>query len=252
MMEMHGEVLAQVRGQVGLITLNRPKALNALSLGMVRDLTTVLLQWRADPAVQAVLVQGVAEFVGVEGFAQEGQGAHVQHAAAGLFLHIGIGAGQTAGAELDAAVPADHQHNHLVAVLIVDGGEYRSARGATGFAVVAEAVLLAALPGPAVVRGRGVAMAFDKSLGFSGAGNRRGEGEETALADFLAVLAGGQQAERHGLSLPGVRAARPRVARRYGRSRRGSGSACCPGPFPHNVRPRRRPSSAGRCNWPRC
>ena len=37
MTEMTGEVLAQIRGQVGCITLNRPKALNALSLGMVRD-----------------------------------------------------------------------------------------------------------------------------------------------------------------------------------------------------------------------
>ena len=32
------EVLSEVRGQVGFITLNRPRALNALSLGMVRDL----------------------------------------------------------------------------------------------------------------------------------------------------------------------------------------------------------------------
>jgi enoyl-CoA hydratase len=46
------------QGPLGLITLNRAAALNALSLGMVRDLTTVLLQWREDPAVKAVLVQG--------------------------------------------------------------------------------------------------------------------------------------------------------------------------------------------------
>ena len=32
------DVLSEVRGQVGFITLNRPRALNALSLGMVRDL----------------------------------------------------------------------------------------------------------------------------------------------------------------------------------------------------------------------
>ena len=58
MMEMHGEVLAQVRGQVGLITLNRPKALNALSRGMVRDLMTVPLAWQQDPAVLAVAIRG--------------------------------------------------------------------------------------------------------------------------------------------------------------------------------------------------
>lgn len=53
-----GHILAQRRGPLGLITLNRAGALNALSLAMVRDLTTVLLQWRDDPAVKGVLVQG--------------------------------------------------------------------------------------------------------------------------------------------------------------------------------------------------
>ena len=57
-MEMTGEVLAEVRGQVGCISLNRPKALNALSLGMVRDLMTVLLAWQQDPAVLAVAIRG--------------------------------------------------------------------------------------------------------------------------------------------------------------------------------------------------
>ena len=33
----------------GFITLNRPKALNSLSLDMVRDLTAALLAWRDDP-----------------------------------------------------------------------------------------------------------------------------------------------------------------------------------------------------------
>ena len=53
-----GQVLAEVRGTLGVITLNRPGALNALSLAMVRDLTTLLLHWRSDPAVAAVLVHG--------------------------------------------------------------------------------------------------------------------------------------------------------------------------------------------------
>lgn len=51
-------VVAEVRGQVGMITLNRPQALNALSLPMVRDITTALLAWRSDDTVQAVLLQG--------------------------------------------------------------------------------------------------------------------------------------------------------------------------------------------------
>ena len=53
-----GHVLAEVRGSTGVLTLNRPGTLNALSLPMVRDLTTVLLHWAADPAVHAVVLQG--------------------------------------------------------------------------------------------------------------------------------------------------------------------------------------------------
>ncbi|MBU0749609.1 MAG: enoyl-CoA hydratase/isomerase family protein [Gammaproteobacteria bacterium] len=52
------EVLSEVRGQVGFITLNRPRALNALSLGMVRDLMGVLLAWQNDARVLAVAIRG--------------------------------------------------------------------------------------------------------------------------------------------------------------------------------------------------
>ncbi len=55
-----GHVLAEVRGQLGLITLNRPQALNALSLAMIRDLTTLLLHWQHDVAVAAVLMRAAA------------------------------------------------------------------------------------------------------------------------------------------------------------------------------------------------
>lgn len=53
-----GDVLAERRGHVGLITLNRPKALNALSLSMVRELLATLRAWRDDPAVMAVAIRG--------------------------------------------------------------------------------------------------------------------------------------------------------------------------------------------------
>jgi enoyl-CoA hydratase len=45
-------------GHVGLISLNRPKALNALSLAMVRELTHVLQMWQSDPNVWAVAIRG--------------------------------------------------------------------------------------------------------------------------------------------------------------------------------------------------
>ena len=55
------DVLAERHGRVGCITLNRPRALNALSLDMVRALTTALEQWRDDPAVLAVAVRGTSK-----------------------------------------------------------------------------------------------------------------------------------------------------------------------------------------------
>jgi enoyl-CoA hydratase/carnithine racemase len=54
-------VLAEVRGTAGLITLNRPKALNALSLDMIRDLTAALLAWRDDPRIERVGVRGMGK-----------------------------------------------------------------------------------------------------------------------------------------------------------------------------------------------
>ena len=56
--EKKNEIIAERRGSAGLITLNRPKALNALSLGMVRELLATLLAWRDDPAVQLVAIRG--------------------------------------------------------------------------------------------------------------------------------------------------------------------------------------------------
>ena len=52
------DILLERRGSAGLITLNRPKALNALSLQMVRDLTKALKAWRDDPEVAQVAVRG--------------------------------------------------------------------------------------------------------------------------------------------------------------------------------------------------
>jgi enoyl-CoA hydratase/carnithine racemase len=51
-------VLYEVSGRVGCITLNRPKALNALSLAMVRDLTKALLEFQNNSQVLAVLIKG--------------------------------------------------------------------------------------------------------------------------------------------------------------------------------------------------
>ncbi|MDI1244496.1 MAG: enoyl-CoA hydratase/isomerase family protein [Rhodoferax sp.] len=52
------QVLSEIRGEVGFITLNRPQALNALSLPMIRDLTLCLQSWRDDELIKAVALRG--------------------------------------------------------------------------------------------------------------------------------------------------------------------------------------------------
>lgn len=52
------DILFERRGALALITLNRPQALNALTLGMMRALDPKLDEWQADPAVGAVVIQG--------------------------------------------------------------------------------------------------------------------------------------------------------------------------------------------------
>jgi enoyl-CoA hydratase/carnithine racemase len=54
-------VVIEERGNAGLITLNRPKALNALSLGMVRDITAALLKWRDQANIQLVAIRGMGK-----------------------------------------------------------------------------------------------------------------------------------------------------------------------------------------------
>lgn len=52
------EVVSEKVGAVACITLNRPKALNALSLPMVRELTHILRGFEVDPDVLAVVIRG--------------------------------------------------------------------------------------------------------------------------------------------------------------------------------------------------
>jgi len=55
------EILFEVKGAAGIVTLNRPKALNALTLGMVRALHPQLVAWADDPSVERVIVKGSGE-----------------------------------------------------------------------------------------------------------------------------------------------------------------------------------------------
>jgi enoyl-CoA hydratase len=56
-----GELVVREYGALRRITLNRPKALNALTLHMAVEMTALLRSWAVDPAVGAVLLDGAGE-----------------------------------------------------------------------------------------------------------------------------------------------------------------------------------------------
>jgi enoyl-CoA hydratase len=62
------EVLTFVEGRVGRISLNRPRALNALNPEMIAEMTRALIAWRDDPAVELVLL----DHAGPKGFCAGG------------------------------------------------------------------------------------------------------------------------------------------------------------------------------------
>jgi enoyl-CoA hydratase/carnithine racemase len=97
------EVVAAIVGKSGQITLNRPKALNALSLEMVRDLLAVLRRWRDDPRVEVVCIRGRGR-----------DGAFGAFSAGGdiRFFHQAALAGDLAA--LDDFFTEEYQLNHLV------------------------------------------------------------------------------------------------------------------------------------------
>mgnify|MGYP003655547282 FL=1 len=57
-MSTEEEILFEVKGAIGLVTLNRPKALNALTHEMCLALKAKLQEWETDAGVGAVLVEG--------------------------------------------------------------------------------------------------------------------------------------------------------------------------------------------------
>jgi enoyl-CoA hydratase len=55
------EILTDVDGSVGFLTLNRPKAINSLTHSMVNEMHKVLTAWDHDDDVRAVVVDGAGE-----------------------------------------------------------------------------------------------------------------------------------------------------------------------------------------------
>ncbi|MBX7433535.1 enoyl-CoA hydratase/isomerase family protein [Mycobacterium sp. Y57] len=60
-MDENEDVLVTVDGSVGLLTLNRPKAINSLTHPMVGRLAAALTAWENDEAISTVLVRGAGE-----------------------------------------------------------------------------------------------------------------------------------------------------------------------------------------------
>ncbi|HEX7789872.1 MAG TPA: enoyl-CoA hydratase/isomerase family protein, partial [Afipia sp.] len=55
------DLIACREGAAGIIRLNRPKAINALTLAMTREIVTALDEFEADPGVSLVLLEGAGE-----------------------------------------------------------------------------------------------------------------------------------------------------------------------------------------------
>ncbi|MDP3318480.1 MAG: enoyl-CoA hydratase/isomerase family protein, partial [Bosea sp. (in: a-proteobacteria)] len=55
------EILCERCGAAGMVILDRPKALNALTLPMVRELARALDAWEHDPEVDRIVVTSTSE-----------------------------------------------------------------------------------------------------------------------------------------------------------------------------------------------
>ncbi len=51
-------IIAEVKGRVGVVTLNRPQALNALNSALILELNQVLDAWEADAGIGCIVVTG--------------------------------------------------------------------------------------------------------------------------------------------------------------------------------------------------
>jgi len=89
-----------VDGQLGVIALNRPEAINALSREMIAGISETLAAWREDPSVRAVLFEGR----GPRGFCSGGDVRAVRTAALEGRL-----------ADADAYFAAEYAMNLLIA-----------------------------------------------------------------------------------------------------------------------------------------
>jgi enoyl-CoA hydratase/carnithine racemase len=107
--EVTCEVICEIKGHTGFISLNRPKALNALSLPMIRSLMAQLLAWQSDVAIKQVAIRGMSKP------AADGSDVPFGNFCAGgdiRFFHQAI---QTGNPELEDFFTEEYTLNHLIA-----------------------------------------------------------------------------------------------------------------------------------------
>lgn len=105
---MESLVLTEVIGGLGVITLNRPKALNALSLEMVRELDAVLSGWATDQSVLAVLLRGAGRLD------EHGQPHGAVHFCAGGDIRFMYQAAMSGDLSIDDFFTEEYALDHLI------------------------------------------------------------------------------------------------------------------------------------------
>ncbi len=102
-------VLIERGVSVGLITLNRPEAMNALSLEMIVRITEALLEWREDPSITLVALRG-SNKAGAAGTPERWFG----HFCAGGDIRFFHDAARSADAALEDFFTREYTLNHLI------------------------------------------------------------------------------------------------------------------------------------------
>ncbi len=108
---MTDEILSEKRGAIGLITLNRPQALNAINRTMCLTIHRLLDDWRDDPEVEAVVIRGAGD----RAFCAGGDVVTVYHA------------GRNDSPDWEAFFYDEYRMNHAIAtyakpyVALIDG-----------------------------------------------------------------------------------------------------------------------------------
>ena len=97
---MKSELDIRRQGPLGIITLNRPKALHSLNLAMCEAMAGALLEWRGDPAVEVVLIEHAQD---TRGFCAGGDVVSVRKSAL-----------EDGGAGGRAFFMAEYRLNHLL------------------------------------------------------------------------------------------------------------------------------------------